>query len=373
MVLETGRFSVRSSLHLLFLLAVAAGLSACAPAARVATAVHKSWIVAWSAVSFSKRRSNSTAAEPHYAAHTATLDVTFGLQVAGVAPLPGDFVPDMSRGPVWLGGGSEVGVLGTRAGKGVMLGFSGVKLAQQRVVIEDYGAGAPGGRLLDVAASGDGHALATAVAAASGDRLDVNLTDASTPAHTNRIASLEGGFDSAQLTWLSRGNIALAAQAVAPAAGDLTTETAAVPVGGLYLITADPSTPIHRLDGIKCLLSPLAFSPNDAFAIAQGGASAAAAIVDVHGESCSRFPSAGPLQVLGWAPNSVAFLYSTADRDGVFRFDLLTGRSSTIAISSAAAAYTSDGTIIALGSQELTWRRAVASPDVTSKGANRRV
>jgi hypothetical protein len=57
-----------------------------------------------------------------------------------------------------------------------MLGFSGVRLATQRVVIEDYGTGAPEGRLLDVTTSPDGHTLATAVATASGDRLDLNST-----------------------------------------------------------------------------------------------------------------------------------------------------------------------------------------------------
>jgi hypothetical protein len=106
----------------------------------------------------------------------------------------------------------------------------------------------------------------------------------------------------------------------------------------------------------------LAFSPNDAFAVVQDGGGASPAIVDVHGETCVRFPSQGPLQLLGWAPDSTAFLYTTPDQNGVFRFDLMTGRSATIAISSGAAAYASDGTIIALGSQELSWRQAAAEP-----------
>ncbi|MBV8055806.1 MAG: hypothetical protein JO071_11255, partial [Deltaproteobacteria bacterium] len=357
------RLSMRSFLHLFFVLALAAGVSACAHAAGISTTIHQSWTAVRSTVSrSSKQKSNSAAPPPRYAARTATLDITFGLQVAGVASLPGDFVPDMSRPPLWLQGETEVGVIGTRAGKGVMLGFSGVNLSQQRVVIEDYGAGAPGGRLLDAAASPDGHTLATAAVGASKDRLEVNLIDMSNPGDVLRIASLDGEFDSAQLIWLSSGKIALAAQAAIPAAGELAAETTTVPASGLYLITAGPPMSMRRLDVVKCPLSPLAFSPNQAFAVAQGTGSTPPEIVDVYGERCQRLLSNDPLQVLGWAPNSTAFLYKATDRNGVFRFDLLTGRNAAIAISSGAAAYASDGTIIALGSQEMSWRRAVAEP-----------
>ena len=302
-----------------------------------------------------------------YAARTASLDVTFGLQVTGVVPLPEDFAPDMSRPPLWLRDGSEVGVTGTRAGKSVMLGFSGVKLARQRVIIEDYGAGASGGRLLDVIAGGNGHTLVTAVAAASRDRLNVNLADTSGDGNVQQIARLEGEFASAQLSWLGSGNIALAAQAVAPAAEDLVRQIAAVPIGGLYVITVGPPASMRRLDGIKCPLSPLAFSPNDVFAVAQGTDSTPPAIVDMRDGTCVRFPLDGPLQVLGWSSDSTAFLYRTAEQNSVFRFDLQTGRHNTIAISSGAAAYASDGTIIAFGSQELSWRSVLAEPSLRIK------
>ncbi|MBV8454643.1 MAG: hypothetical protein JOZ29_20575, partial [Deltaproteobacteria bacterium] len=253
------RLSMRSFLHLFFVLALAAGVSACAHAAGISTTIHQSWTAVRSTVSrSSKQKSNSAAPPPRYAARTATLDITFGLQVAGVASLPGDFVPDMSRPPLWLQGETEVGVIGTRAGKGVMLGFSGVNLSQQRVVIEDYGAGAPGGRLLDAAASPDGHTLATAAVGASKDRLEVNLIDMSNPGDVLRIASLDGEFDSAQLIWLSSGKIALAAQAAIPAAGELAAETTTVPASGLYLITAGPPMSMRRLNVVKCPLSPLA-------------------------------------------------------------------------------------------------------------------
>jgi hypothetical protein len=387
---------MRSFLHLFLVLSLIAGLSACASTALVTTSIHqsltaastgihqsltatstgvhkslttastgvrKSWTAVASALPLPHKHKSKSAPPPiRYAAQTATLEVTFGVHVAGVAPLPRDFVPDMSRQPLWLSGGAEVGVIGTRAGKSMMLGFSGVNLSRQRVVIEDYGAGAPGGRLLDVAISADGRTLATAVETASSPRLEVNLMDTSSPGATHRIASLDGEFDSAQLTWLSSGNIALAVQASTTAANELTTDTAAVPVSGLYLITPGSPPSTRRLDGIKCPLSSLAFSPNDAFAVAQGTPSVRPAIVDIHGERCMGFLSDGPLQVLGWAPSSAAFLYQTAEQNGVFSFDLLSGRRAIIAISSGAAAYAKDGTIIAVGSQELSWQRAVAEP-----------
>jgi hypothetical protein len=350
---------MRWILQLLFMFALAVGLSACATTARVGSSIHKSWTSARSTIWLPKPPSKPAASPPRYAAHTATLDITFGLNVAGVAPLPGDFLPNMGRAPLWMQGGSEIGVIGTRAGKGVMLGFGGPRLSQKRVVIEDYGRGAPGGRLLDAALSPDQHTLATAVA--STDDLEVNLIDTSAPSGGLRIARLEGEFDFAQLTWLSTGQIALAVQAGTSIGGGSAGEASAL-AGGLYVISAGPPASIRRLDGIKCPLSPLAFSPNGAFAVAQGASNAPPAIIDVAGERCTGLSSNNALQVLEWAPNSTAFLYMTAKRPGVFRFDLPTGRSSAISISSGAAAYASDGTIIALGSQALTWRRALAEP-----------
>jgi hypothetical protein len=360
---------MRSFRHLLILLSLAVGLDACARAARVPATIHRSWIEAKSAILPSSRHKSKPRVAPQlrYAAYTATLGVTYGLKVGGVVPLPGDFEPDMSRAPLWLGGGREVAVVGTRAGKGVILGFSGGGLSQQRVVIEDGGPGALAGRLLDVATSADGRMLATAVGSDSRDRLDVNLAETSNPGGVQPIASLEGEFDSAQLNWLSSGNIALLAQAVTPANDESTARTAAVPVSGLYLITIGPDTSMRRLDDIKCPLSPLAFSPNDAFAVAQGRVSTPPALVNVHEESCKGFASGDPLQVIGWAPNSQAFLYRIADQVGVLRFDLLSGHSSTITISSGAAAFASDGTIIAYGSQQLSWRRVISEPTASVK------
>jgi hypothetical protein len=273
----------------------------------------------------------------------------------------------MTRPPIWLGGSSEVGVLGTRAGRGVMLGFSGPGLSQHRVVIEDYGAAAPGGQLLDVAQNADGRMLLSAVESDSRDRLDINLSSVSNPGSVAPIASLAGDFGAAQLTWLNNGKVVLATQAVAPSNDDRSSRTAEIAVGGLYLITIDSKSPIQQMAEVKCQLSPLNVSPDGAFAVAQGGNSAPPAIIDLHKGSCNGFPSRFPLQVLGWAPNSSAFLYRSAAEDAVLRFTLLARRSSIVAISSGAAAFASDGTIIAFGSQEMSWRRTLAEPSAPVK------
>jgi hypothetical protein len=350
---------MKSPLHLLTLLALAATLGACAHTARVPATIHR-WITTGRSGS-PKGKSTAAAFPPRSAARTATLEITDGLKVAGVVLLPADFEPDTSRAPVWLGGESEIGVIGWRAGSGMMLGIGGTGLSRQRVVIEDNAKGTAG-RLLNIAISSDGRTLATAVAAASIHRLDVNLADASNPGDAHVIASLDGEFDSAQLFWLSSKKLALAAHGAAPTDDDVGSRTAAVPVTGLYLITDGKQSSTRRLDGITCPLTALAFSPNDAVAVAQGVDTTPPAIIDLHNDKCVSYPSAAPLQVVGWAPNSKAFLYRTADQAGIFRFDLNTGQRSAVAISSGAATYASDGTIIALGSQELSWRRAIAEP-----------
>jgi hypothetical protein len=344
----SAKFAPRWSLHLLLLLTVIAELGACTSSRKIPATIRKSWIAAGNTVSTFNGTNQQTAPQPRYAARTATLNITFGLHVAGVVPLPRDFEPDMGRAPLWLRGGSEIGVIGIRGGKVLMLGISGVHLS--------------GGRLLDIATSADGSTVATAVAAASTYRLDVNLADTSNPDEVHPIARLEGEFDSAQLSWLSNGNLALAAQGNVSPNEDLGSRAQTVPVSGLYLIAAGRRSSMRRLDGVQCPLSALSFSPSGAVAVAQGGSGTRPAILDIHNQSCSSFAPVAPLQVLGWAPNSKAFLYRTADRAGVFRFDLQNGQRSTVAISSGAAAYASDGTVIAFGSQELSWRRAVAEP-----------
>ena len=351
---------MRPFVPVLVIFVLAAGLSGCAHVAGIPGTIHKPWIAAEAGAAPSKRNQKAATAPPRYAANSATLYVTFGLQVAGIAPLPADFEPDMSRSPIWLSGRTEVGVIGTLAGKGVVLGFSGPGLSRRRVLIEDGGAAGPGGQLLDVATNADGRALVTAVASDSGDSLDVYLSDASNPRDVTPIASLAGEFDSAQLAWLNNGKIVLVAEESAASEDPWHHRTAEVPVSGLYLIPLDSQGSIRRVAGVKCQLSLLSFSPDGAFAVAQGGSNAPPAIIDLHKSTCTGFSSGLPVQVLGWAPNSTSFLYRTAAQDGVFRFDLVARRKSTVAVSSGAAAFATDGTIVAFGSQDLSWRRVVS-------------
>ncbi|HJU09696.1 MAG TPA: hypothetical protein VJ728_02405 [Candidatus Binataceae bacterium] len=348
---------LRVAVHFLLVLAIAVGLNACARAARV----QKPWIVTGrTAAPQRKGKHKSAPAFMPPAVRTSTLEITPGIHVAGIVPLPLDFAPDMGRPPLWLVGGSEIGVVGTRADKGMMLGFSGTGLSQRRVLIEDYRAGANGGRLLDLAVNPGGNLLATAVDMPAEDRVDINVADASRPDQTSQLGSLEGEFDSVELSWL-RTEIAILTQASSSPSHSAAESTALASIG-LYLITTGQKGGIKSVDRIKCPLSMLAFSPNETFAVGQGNASAHPSIIDLRSGKCIRGPSPDPIQVLGWAPDSASFLYRTADQGGVFRFDLTSGQSSTIAVSSGAAAYASDGTIIAFGSQQLSWQRAIAEP-----------
>src|SRR5207245_11193328 len=136
---------------------------------------------------------------------------------------------------------------------------------------------------------------------------------------------------------------------------------------GLYLITLGDGNSIRHLNEIHCPLSPLAFSPNGHFAIAQGGGGVAPAVIDVTHQRCKALALSGPIKVLGWAPDSTTLRYTTTSQGGIFRLDLTSGRRSTIAVSSAAAAYATDGTIIALGSQELSWKRAASQSNAKVK------
>src|SRR5690242_19699303 len=97
--------SMKSALHVA-LLAIVAALSACAHAVPVPATIHKSRIAAGrTSRPSSKANAKPSASQPPYAARTATLEVTGGLKVAGVVSLPANFVPDLSRAPIWLEGG----------------------------------------------------------------------------------------------------------------------------------------------------------------------------------------------------------------------------------------------------------------------------
>lgn len=308
--------------------------------------------------------------KPVYAGRSATLEVTDAIGIGGAVSMPSGFEPNAAYAPIWMREGQEVAVAGSIAGKTIVLGFSGSGFADRRVVAEDFGVNAPGGRIVNVAASPDGFELATAVAEASRNQLEVVTRESINPGAGHPIASVDGNFDLVQLVFLDGATLALVLRA--PALSDEQSAAAAVAApagGGIYLITISGQVSVRHLDKLQCALSRLSFSPNRYFAIGEGDASTPPAIFDLHDGTCHALNFRKPVRVLSWTNESSAFLYHAVDKQGgagIFRFDMTSGRSSLVAIASGAAAYATDGTIVALGNSELSWRRA-AQPSARVK------
>jgi hypothetical protein len=298
---------------------------------------------------------------PLYAAHSATLDITSGINVIGIASMPRGFTPDLAHPPMWLRQGPEIAVAGGIEGHTVVLGFSGPQLSNIRVLARDFGQGAPGGTILDVAVSPDGLTIATAVAQPSRGQLALVLNDDMNLGDGHLAASIDGVFDAAQIVWLDDKTIALVAETppTANAAGG------APPERGLHIVTIGPQVTSHYLGRISCPLSRLTFSPNRYFAIGEGSQNAPPALFDIHDQTCREMRLRAPIRVLGWNPGSTAFLYAIGYGidAGVFRFDLTSGKVAPVAISSGAAAYASDGTLVAVGSDELSRKRIALHQD----------
>jgi hypothetical protein len=310
--------------------------------------------------------------------HTATLGVTAGIGVVASVRMPTGFVPNPIYSPLWLQDGAEIGVVGQADGKTVVVGFSGPKLAKRRIIAKDSGAAE--GKIVDVAASPGGGELAMAIARPADNRLELTLRDLTATGALGPgalIATAEGVFDFAELTWIDRATLAVAIRGAAPAPDRIATQRVEAGSGvtpapasndGLYLITLD--RPPQHLDHIRCPLSSLSFSPDHHFAVAGGDGAASPMLIYAQDQACRALGSNNPIKVLGWAPSSGSFLYTVQvgeELTGVFRYDLTANRSTPIAVSSAAAAYTSDGAIIAFGNRDLTWRRAAAAPGVPVK------
>jgi hypothetical protein len=292
---------------------------------------------------------------------TATLNLTYGIRVLGVVPMPSGFVPNAAYSPIWLGQENEIAIVGESNGESGILGFSGPRLLNKRVVAADSDLH---GHMLDLAASPARTELAIALSRPDQNRLEIVARSVTSQTADRLIASVDGNFDSAELTWLDPMTLALLLlpppvpqQLVAP--GSLIVSS-----GGLYLIKI--GGPVQRLDGVQCNLSPLSFSPDGSLAVGQGDALAAPVLVDLHNQSCRPLGPRIPLKVLAWARDSSGFLYAAHDDEGlgtgVFRFDRATGQIVPVALSSAAAAYADDGTIVTLGSRELSRRRLDEKP-----------
>jgi hypothetical protein len=183
-------------------------------------------------------------------------------------------------------------------------------------------------------------------------------------------ATIDGDFEYAQIQWLDAATVALTLRASADAiakAGESSAGPAGV--GGISIIKVTGATAVQHLDGITCPLSTMSFSPNRYFAVGSGvGAAVAPVIIASHEQRCRALKLPAPIRVLGWAPDSSSMLFAAASgpdgTDGVFDFDLAKGGvSSVVAISSGAAAYASDGTVVAFGNKELSWRRLAQQPN----------
>ncbi|MGH7839137.1 MAG: hypothetical protein ACREQC_15095, partial [Candidatus Binataceae bacterium] len=290
-----------------------------------------------------------------------SLTFTAGIEVAASADLPADFAADPAYAPVWLDHGAEIAVAGRTNRKTIVLGFGGPGWAIQHVIAEDFGVGAPRGKLLDLAAAPDGLTVATAVAEPAEQRLEVIVRGTVSDSADRPMASFAGVYDWAQLKWLNDSTIALALRTNPP--GGASDDAGVV---SLHLITVAGQPTTKAFDHLACGLSPLSYSIDTRMAVAQGSRGAAPALLDLRDGTCRALPLREPIRVLAWAPDSSSFLYM-AQGDGrvagVFRYDLSRGVARVVAIASAAAAYASDGAVVAVGNRTLSWRRAAAAPD----------
>lgn len=311
---------------------------------------------------------------PPFAGETATLSITNGIHILSQVDLPAGFAPS-GRSPMWLQNGQEIGIVGKIGRDTVVLGYGGQKWQTSRVLAADTGQNAAEqGRIVDVAPSPDGMTLAVAEVIPGQNRLDVILRDLIAVGPGNPIASFDGEFDSATLAWLNTGTVALALRAhpetsppPAPPPGD-ESEAPPKPAESLQLIVVTGTGSVAPLD-IKCPMSPLSWSANAVFAVGSGDREVPPIIIDRRNSACRQFGTVGPIRVLDWDEDEEGtFLYIKPDpltgSSGVYRYNIDAGREKLVAISTGAAAFTSGGTVIVEGNQNLTLRMAVERPDM---------
>lgn len=332
---------------------------------------------------------------PLYAGRTATLDITSGITIPGAVAMPPGFTPVPGWDPMWLLRGSAIGVAGRIGDRATVVALSGDKLDTSRQIGHDFGPLASDGRIIQIAASPDGAEIATLVAAANPNRLEVVIANVIAESKGAPIATFDGEFTLAALTWISNSMLALTLRAAPapppqtpppnqpptpdqPSPPDQTppaasaTPPAPPPSDGLYLINITGLGAVTHLDRIKCPMSRIAFSPDRRFAATTGGPDTLPVIVDLHSQACASYGPRVPVNVLGWSPDSASLLYAGPvglnRSPGTFRYDLKSGATRVVAIASTAAAFASDGTLVVLGDNQLSWRRAVERPNGNVKG-----
>jgi hypothetical protein len=308
---------------------------------------------------------------PLHLGSTATLDITNGIRVTASSELPRGFVPNPAVPPMWLAQDMGIAVAGSLDGKAIVIVLGGPKMTDLTTIANDFGSGAPTGRILEVAASPDGMELATAVADPTANRLNLTLIDSISGGAGHSVASFDGDYRIASMNWIDRDTIAIVIRPSAPPAPIASNIDTIGSASGLNVIGISGLGSVTRLDKIHCQLASLRFSPNRRFAASAGDSETAPAIVNLQDQSCAELRVAAPIKVLGWAPDSSAFIYAAREPKssnvGVFRFSLATAMTTLIAVSSAAAAYASDGTIVAMGNGGLSWKRIARDPDAPAK------
>ncbi len=293
---------------------------------------------------------------PPITRHTATMDLTPDININALVATPPGFTPIAGEPPMWLQGAKEVALVGTLEGRTEVLGFGGANYRKVRLVAADGGPGAPNGKIVGLAASPDG--LTLAVAEAEPGRIEIVVRYVISNGGQNSVASFDGNFHAVSLTWLAPDTLAVG----------MAGEPGAAPAqaGGLYLIHVLGAITVEQVK-LTCPLSMLVFSPEARFAVGEGDHQTPPALFDSRNGSCRPIGVDGPIRVLGWAPGSGAFLYSTPAGSGhgagVFRYSIASRKTDLIAVSSGAAAYTGGGIVMALGNRDLNPLSAASSPD----------
>ncbi len=281
--------------------------------------------------------------------------------IANIA-LPPGFIPIPEREPLWLLDGAEIGLAGLIDGHAAVIGMSGPGWRNTRILAAERGPQARvEGEILDVAANPDGLMLASAIAVPNESRLEVVVRDviSANPGHS--VATFDGNYELASLTWLTSSSLALALKA----SQDPATPAHERDPGSLEIIVVTGAGSVAPLK-VACPMSHLSWSPRRTLAVGQGDAVAPPVLIERRGPACRRLNLEGPIRVLSWSNDESSFLFvagaGKARIPAVFRYDIRRNTSSLLAMSSGAAAFTSADTIIAYGNRNLSLRLAEDRP-----------
>ncbi len=337
------------------------------------------------AASCSTAESEPKPAPPPVIARSTTLEVTNGIKVLTMVEMPSGFAPIPNRPPIWLQGGAEIAVVGNENGHTMVYGLGGAGWRTGRILAADFGPGAAEpGSIVDVAASPEGFALATAVVSPDSSRLDVVIRDLIATGPGNVIASFDGQYDSISMAWLNSATIALALRrhpepppppassqdeptATDDEDGPSVPEPPKNPADGLQLLVVSGAASVAPLK-FSCTLSPLSWSEHGVYAVGQGDSSTPPVIIDRRNSTCTRFHTIHPIQVLDWDKDDEAsFLYVGPDPTqhtvGVYKYNIANGAEALMGVSTSGAAFTGGGQVITLGNQSLTFRLALDRPE----------